>query len=272
MVAMLVKPLPAYLDMPVLQLDNIALSGETLATIAEAETAIALIRTARIDATGLEWRLTASVSCNPDGYRVRPDPRIPPIAAKDEYALRPDAARRPQVEPATARLMAIARHRPLTTAHLINALASLTGAPSCWRTTGHSLFPDASGLVVRFPSHEQIQGGLRQILRFANDRKCVLPPLAQAGASVAALLALHPVADGNGRLSRALAQAVLARRDILDRPLLPLGPVLRANARHYAGAMRLFATAADWDLYISLFARAALRTAHAVLALAKATR
>ena len=72
MVAMLVKPPPAYLDMPVLPLDNIALSGETLATIAEAETAIALIRTARIDATGLEWRLTASVSCNPDGYRVRP--------------------------------------------------------------------------------------------------------------------------------------------------------------------------------------------------------
>jgi hypothetical protein len=44
MFAMLIKPLPTYLDMPVLKLDNIALSGETLATIAEAETAIALIR------------------------------------------------------------------------------------------------------------------------------------------------------------------------------------------------------------------------------------
>jgi len=57
MFAMLIKTLPAYLDMPVLRLDNIALSGETLATIAEAESAIALIRTARIDATDLEWRL-----------------------------------------------------------------------------------------------------------------------------------------------------------------------------------------------------------------------
>ena len=60
MVAMLIKPLPTYLDMPVLQLDNVALSGETLATIAEAETAIALIRTARIDATDMEWRLLNS--------------------------------------------------------------------------------------------------------------------------------------------------------------------------------------------------------------------
>ena len=62
MFAMLVEPPPTYLDMPVLQLDNIALSGETLATIAEAETAIALIRTARIDATDLEWRLPKQLS------------------------------------------------------------------------------------------------------------------------------------------------------------------------------------------------------------------
>ena len=78
--------------------------------------------------------------------------------------------------------------------------------------------------------------------------------------------------DGNGRLSRALAQAILARRNVLDLPVLPLGPVLRANARHHAGAMRLFASSANRDTYLSTFARAALRTAHAVLALAKATR
>jgi len=62
MVAMLLKPLPAYLDMPVLRLDSIALSGETLATMAEAKTAIVLIGTARIDATDPEWRLLKQLS------------------------------------------------------------------------------------------------------------------------------------------------------------------------------------------------------------------
>ena len=212
------------------------------------------------------------MSCNPDGYRTPVDPRTPHIAATESYTLRRDGPYRPVSEPATVRLIEKARVKPLTNVHLLNAAASLLGAPTHWRTRGHELFPDSSGLVVRFPGPERVRDGLRQTLRFANNRDSVLPPLAQAAASAAALLALHPVPDGNGRLSRALAQAVLARRDVLDRPALPLGPVLRANALRYAGALRLFASGADWDLYISLFARAALRTAHAVLALAKATR
>ena len=56
MVVTLIKPPPSYLDMPVLRLDNIALADETLATIAEAEGAIARLRSLTIDTARLELR------------------------------------------------------------------------------------------------------------------------------------------------------------------------------------------------------------------------
>jgi hypothetical protein len=182
MVVTLIEPPPVYLGMPVPGLDNVALAETTLGLVAEAAAAIALPRTTRIDATRLDLRLATLVGCNPDRYRLRPDPRTPRVAAEDKHAPRLDAARRPPVEPAPARLIEIARNRPLVPVHLINTVASLAGAPWRWRTTGLSLFPDASGLVVRLPAHEQVQGALRRILRFADDRECILPPLAQAGA------------------------------------------------------------------------------------------
>jgi hypothetical protein len=64
----------------------------------------------------------------------------------------------------------------------------------------------------------------------------------------------HPLADGNGRLSRALVQLCLGQSGLLQAPVVPLGPVFELRQ----GALRLaiyeLSGTGDWRKFVSQFA------------------
>lgn len=67
-----------------------------------------------------------------------------------------------------------------------------------------------------------------------------LPPVAQAAIAHAQFENIHPFADGNGRVGRALIHAILRRRGVAPRFVPPISLVLVANSRSYVEGLTLF--------------------------------
>ena len=60
------------------------------------------------------------------------------------------------------------------------------------------------------PPPETVEGYLDDLIRFANRND--LPVLSQAAVAHAQFESVHPFTDGNGRIGRALINAILRRR------------------------------------------------------------
>jgi Fic family protein len=75
-----------------------------------------------------------------------------------------------------------------------------------------------------------------------------LPPIVQAAIVHAQFETIHPFADGNGRVGRALIHVVLRRRGLAPRFVPPVSLVLAADARRYIGSLTAFRRqrAAEW--------------------------
>ncbi len=95
-----------------------------------------------------------------------------------------------------------------------------------------------------------------------------LPAVAQAAIAHAQFETIHPFADGNGRVGRALIQLVLRRRGLAIRAIPPISLVLATDATSYVNG--LMATRYDGppegdaarkglDLWVGRFAAAARR-------------
>jgi Fic family protein len=87
-----------------------------------------------------------------------------------------------------------------------------------------------------------------------------LSPVVQAAIAHAQFETIHPFADGNGRVGRALIHVVLRRRGLAPRYVPPVSLVLAADARAYVSGLTAYREDrfADW---IDLFARAIGRSA-----------
>ncbi len=87
-----------------------------------------------------------------------------------------------------------------------------------------------------------------------------LPPVVQAAVAHAQFETIHPFADGNGRVGRALIHVALRRRGLAPRYVPPVSLVLAADAKAYVAGLTAFREerAADWIL---LFAGALERAA-----------
>src|SRR5256885_17113261 len=87
-----------------------------------------------------------------------------------------------------------------------------------------------------------------------------LSPVLQAAVAHAQFETIHPFADGNGRVGRALIHVVLRRRDLAPRYVPPVSLVLAADAESYIAGLTAFREerAAAWIL---LFARAIAQAA-----------
>ncbi|MCC7103992.1 MAG: Fic family protein [Chloroflexi bacterium] len=96
------------------------------------------------------------------------------------------------------------------------------------------------------------------------------PPLVQAALVHAQFETIHPFADGNGRVGRALIHVVLRRRGLAPRYVPPISPILATEVRSYIGGLNAYrylgpsdAPAAqagilDWiRIFVSMAARAA---------------
>ena len=108
------------------------------------------------------------------------------------------------------------------------------------------------------PPPEQVKGLMNDLVAFMN--RTDLPPVVQAAIAHAQFETIHPFADGNGRVGRALIHVVLRRRGLAPRYVPPVSLVLAADAKAYVAGLTAFREdrPADWIL---LFAQAIERAA-----------
>ncbi|HET9597725.1 MAG TPA: Fic family protein [Anaeromyxobacteraceae bacterium] len=108
------------------------------------------------------------------------------------------------------------------------------------------------------PPPEQVKELADDLVVFMNRDD--LPPVVQAAVAHAQFETIHPFADGNGRVGRALIHVVLRRRGLAPRYVPPVSLVLATDAKAYIGGLTAFREerAADWIL---LFAQAIERAA-----------
>jgi Fic family protein len=108
------------------------------------------------------------------------------------------------------------------------------------------------------PPREQVRNLMNDLVAFMN--RSDLPPAVQAAITHAQFETIHPFADGNGRVGRALIHVVLRRRGLAPRYVPPVSLVLAADAKAYVAGLTAFREdrPAEWIL---LFARATERAA-----------
>lgn len=81
------------------------------------------------------------------------------------------------------------------------------------------------------PPAETVGGYLDDLYAFANRDD--MPALVQAAIVHAQFESIHPFTDGNGRIGRALINAVLRRRGLTRRTVVPLASAMVANRDRY---------------------------------------
>ena len=111
------------------------------------------------------------------------------------------------------------------------------------------------GAIFVPPPPENVESLMKDLLEFANRDD--VPALVQAAIVHAQFETIHPFVDGNGRIGRALVNAILRRRKITSRVVVPIASFLVANREayfndlnayrsgHIAGLITRFASAAD---------------------------
>ena len=89
------------------------------------------------------------------------------------------------------------------------------------------------------PPPEHVERLLVDLFAFCNRHD--QSPIIQAALAHGQFEVIHPFADGNGRIGRALVHAVLARRGLTDRFVPPLSLYLSARKEHYVEALQSLA-------------------------------
>ena len=86
-----------------------------------------------------------------------------------------------------------------------------------------------------------------------------LPPVVQAAIAHAQFETIHPFTDGNGRIGRALVHAIMRRRKLTSRTIVPVATALLADPEVYFDGLTLFRLEGDVEGFVELFsARAAI--------------
>lgn len=85
------------------------------------------------------------------------------------------------------------------------------------------------------PPPETVADYMDDLVQFANRDD--LPALVQAGLVHAQFESIHPFTDGNGRIGRALINAIFRRRGATSRVVVPLASALVAHRERYFAAL-----------------------------------
>jgi Fic family protein len=121
---------------------------------------------------------------------------------------------------------------------------------------GNAYNPGRADFVPPPPGH--VKDLMNDLVAFMN--RTDLPPVVQAAIAHAQFETIHPFADGNGRVGRALIHVVLRRRGLAPRYVPPVSLVLAADAKTYVSGLTAFRQERPTD-WILLFARAIGRAA-----------
>ena len=110
------------------------------------------------------------------------------------------------------------------------------------------------------PPPELLPHLVDDLLVFAN--RSDLPIIAQAAIAHAQFLSIHPFADGNGRIGRALVNAILRRRGLTRRVTVPLASTILVSTDHYFPLLTNYRRG-DADGFVEYLSRAALQACEA---------
>jgi Fic family protein len=108
------------------------------------------------------------------------------------------------------------------------------------------------------PPPEEVRGLFADLARFCNDEG--LPPLLQAAIAHAQFETIHPFADGNGRIGRALIQVLLRRRGLAENYVPPISVILAAEREAYIAGLTDFRSGREQS-WFERFSVAAARAA-----------
>lgn len=162
----------------------------------------------------------------------------------------------------------------ITAEHLVELQSSLLmGAPRLHglRATqnwlgGSPYHPFEAEFVPPAPEHvEELMGDLVEYMNGASHS-----PLVQAALAHAQFETIHPFADGNGRVGRAIIHTILTRRGLTADSILPVSLVLATFRNEYIRGLTAFRRDRSWDspqavegkeTWISVFAEAVLQAA-----------
>lgn len=129
----------------------------------------------------------------------------------------------------------LAVHRVLMAATSTPAIAGRLRDRQNW-IGGNAFNPGRADFVP--PPPEDVPGLMDDLCAFLN--RTDLPPVMQAAIAHAQFETIHPFADGNGRVGRALVHVVLRRRGLASRYVPPVSLVLAADAKRYIGGLTAF--------------------------------
>jgi Fic family protein len=147
----------------------------------------------------------------------------------------------------------LAAHRSLMADEpMERAHAGRVRAVQSW--VGGSDYSPRGALLVP-PPPELLTGLLDDLLAFAN--RADVPSLLQATVAHAQFETLHPFTDGNGRLGRALVNAILRARGTTTKVVVPIASALVARRDAYFSALDAFREG-DLEPILMRFAGAAL--------------
>lgn len=138
-----------------------------------------------------------------------------------------------------------------------------------WRTMqnwiGGSDHSPRSALYVP-PPHDLVPGLMDDLLAFT--RRSDVPVITQTAIAHAQFESIHPFTDGNGRVGRALAAAVIRERGVARHIVVPIASALVARREHYFDALGAYRTG-DAAPIVHAFARSAVVAAEEALVTAK---
>ena len=115
------------------------------------------------------------------------------------------------------------------------------------------------------PPPEYVRPLLNDLCAFAT--RTDLAPIVQAGIAHAQFETIHPFADGNGRVGRALIYAILRRRGEIPNYVPPISLILAAEPKAYIGGLTAYRDG-EVSLWCARFAHATVRAAEAAERLA----
>lgn len=114
--------------------------------------------------------------------------------------------------------------------------------------------PNPRGAAFVPPPEDRVEGLLRDLCDFCERDD--LPPLVQAAIAHVQFETIHPFADGNGRVGRALIQVILARRGLTRHgerwTLPPISLALAARGDAYIAGLSAF-RAGDHRAWLAFF-------------------
>lgn len=138
--------------------------------------------------------------------------------------------------------------------------------PGRYRTTqNHIGGEDPRFEAARFvppPPGQVLQDCMRDLERYINPddphrpRTQRLPPVIEAALAHYQFEAIHPYADGNGRLGRLIASLMLARSGPLSKPIVYISDYFERNRRAYYDHLLAVSTQGRWAQWCEFFCSA----------------